>query len=381
MTRIRLAKPSVGGDELAEIERVIATGYLTQGRAVANFEQGFASMIGTTYAFATSSATTALHLSLAALGVGTGDEVVVPAYTFPATANVVVQQGAIPVIADVDPVTFAMTRETLASAVTPRTVAVIPVDPFGYPAPMQELCAFAEERGLRVIEDAACAIGARRGGHACGSFPDVGCFSFHPRKVITTGEGGMITTNDADVAERITLLRNHGGARRDGRYVFESAGFNYRLSDIAGAMGVAQLKKLPWLLATRLERARLMSRLLADVPGLLVPHEESGTVGTYQSYVVMLDEQYDRDSVIRALDRLGIETTIGTYGLHLEPYFRDRYALTPEMYPDATRAARHSLALPMYPDLTEDDVHRVADALTQVLTDEAVGAVQQSRSA
>jgi dTDP-4-amino-4,6-dideoxygalactose transaminase len=380
MTRVRLAKPSVGADELVEIERVLATGYLTQGQAVARLEREFAALVGTTYAFATSSATTALHLSLVALDVQPGDEVVVPAFTFPATANAVIQQGAVPVLADIEPSTFAVTPESVAAAITTRTVAIMPVDAFGFPAPMSELSSLARDRGLRLVEDAACAIGATRDGQACGSFPDVGCFSFHPRKVITTGEGGMITTDASELAERIALLRSHGGVRRDGRFTFEAAGFNYRLSDVAGAMGLAQMKKLPSLLTTRQDRARLLTESLRDLPGVRPPIDLQGVVSTYQSYVVVLDDWFDRDAVIRELDRLDIESTIGTYGLHLEPYFRDRYGLTPEMYPNATLAARQSLALPMYPDMTEEDVLHVADSLRQVLASNSVRPVDLPRS-
>ena len=367
MERLRLALPSVGDEELAEIAKVLATGYLTQGPAVAQFESLVADYIGVEHAFATSSATTALHLSLAALGVGPKDEVVVPAFTFPATANVVVQLGARPVFADVDPATYAVTAASIEAAMSDRTAVVMPVDPFGYPAPMREIVALAQERGVRVVEDAACAIGAFRAGEPCGSFPDLGCFSFHPRKVITTGEGGMITTNDFDLAERITLLRNHGGKRTEDRYRYEAAGFNYRLSDVAGAIGIAQMAKLPGLLERRRHLAEMMTARLSPIDGVTPPSEEVGAMATYQAYVVMLDANWDRDKAIIHLRDKGIETTLGTYGLHLEPFFANYLGTTPEMFPNATAAAERSLTLPFFPDMSDDDVDRVGSRVEEVL--------------
>ena len=262
---IRLAKPTVGADELAEIAKVMESGYLTQGPVVGEFERQIAGYVGVSHAFAMSSATTALHLGLVAMGVGPGDEVVVPAYTFPASANVVVQTGADVIFSDVDAETLAMTPSTLEAAISERTAAVMPVDPGGYPAPMAEIVEVSRRFGARVIEDAACGLGATRDGAHCGTYPDLGCFSFHPRKVITTGEGGIITTEDDHLAERIGLLRSHGGRRDDWRYRYEAAGFNYRLSDVGGAMGVAQMRKLDWILDRRRHLARLYDDRLATV--------------------------------------------------------------------------------------------------------------------
>jgi len=371
MIDVPVTRPSVGAEELAEIERVMATGHLTQGPAVAEFEAMVARYVGVEHAFATTSATTAIHLSLVALGIGPGDEVVVPAYTFPATANAVVQAGARPVLADVDLVTFALTPETVASAVTSRTKAVIPVDPFGYPADMAGIVAIARQEGLGVIEDAACAIGAVRAGTKCGGHPDLGCFSFHPRKVITTGEGGMITTNDDALAERVSLLRNHGGRRVADRQRFEAAGFNYRLSDVQGAMGIAQVRKLPHLLRRRRGLAAMLSELLVDLPGVRPPIVEEDVDPTFQSYVVLLDRAHDRDSVIRVMRDRGVQALIGTYGLHLEPYFEHLLGVGEDDFPAATIAARHTLTLPLFPDMSERDVGRVATTLSGALEDTA----------
>ena len=367
MDRLRLARPSVGEEELSKIDQVLATGYLTQGPVVAEFESLVAKRVGTKHAFATSSATTALHLSLVALEVGPGDEVIVPAFTFPATANVVVQLGAKPVLADIDLSTFAVTVDRVEPALSSRTAAVMPVDVFGFPAPMSDLCSLASDNGVRVVEDAACAIGASRAGKECGSFPDVGCLSFHPRKVITTGEGGMITTDDDDLAERIALLRNHGGSKSGGRFSYEAAGFNYRLSDVAGAIGVVQMGKLATLLELRRQRAEQLTKQLNEIEGVRPPVSEDDAVGTYQAYVALLSDRIDRDRVIAGLDALGVESTIGTYGIHLEPYYRHLLGTAPEMFPNATVAARQSIALPMFPDMSEADVDRVATAVADVI--------------
>jgi perosamine synthetase len=364
---LRLALPAVGDEELVEVARVLKSGYLTQGAAVARFEELVAAYVGVRHALAMSSATTALHLSLVAFDVSKGDDVVVPAFTFPATANVVVQTGARPVLADIDLQTFAVTEETVAEAITPATTAVMPVDPFGYPAPMEEITALADREGLRVVEDAACAIGATRHGRPCGSFRDVGCFSFHPRKVITTGEGGMITTDDDELADRIGVLRSHGGRRVDGRFRYEAAGFNYRLSDVHGALGIAQMAKIERLLARRRELAMMMNAALSGLPGVTAPAEHAGASPTYQSYVVLLGAEHDRDGVIHRLRQRGVESTLGTYGLHLEPYYRDRFGLTPDMFPKATVAARQSLALPLFPGMSDGDVERVAEAMAHAL--------------
>src|SRR5262249_25152874 len=243
-TFMRLAASYTDEDEISEIRGVLDSGYLTQGPKVAEFERLVAGSVGTRYAFATTSATTALHLSLVALDVGPGDEVLVPDFTFPATANVAIQQGARPVLVDIDLETFTIDVNDLAEKITPRSRAIIPVHTFGLSADMGPILELADVHGLAVVEDAACAIGATYYGKPVGGLAETGCFSFHPRKVITTGEGGMITTGDDLLAEKIQLLRNHGGVRREGRFTFEASGYNYRMSDILAAVGVAQMRKL-----------------------------------------------------------------------------------------------------------------------------------------
>lgn len=364
---VPLASPWTGEDELAEVAAVLASGHLSQGPRVAEFEAMVAEVTGSRYAVATSSCTTAMHLALAALGIGPGDEVLVPDFTFPATANVVVQQGAVPVLVDVEPGTYNVDPADLARHVTARTRAVMPVHLFGLSADLDPCLELAREHGLAVIEDAACAIGATYKGRPCGSVGDVGCFSFHPRKVITTGEGGMVVTDRPDVAERLRLLRSHGGVRQGGRFTFEDAGFNYRLSDVHAALGIAQMRRLPEILARRRALAARLTEQLDAMDGIRPPQEPVEAGHAYQAYVAVLDEGLDRDKVIAALAERGVESTIGTYALSAQPFFARAYGYEEGRLPCSAGLARRSLALPLFPQMSDAQVEHVAGALGAAL--------------
>lgn len=365
--RIWLARPQLGEEEIEEVRAVLDSGYLTQGPKVEQFEAMIAERTQARHAVAVTSATTALHLSLAALGIGPGDEVLVADFTFPATANVVVQQGATPVLVDIDLTTFAMNADDLARRITGRTRAIMPVHPFGLPADMDPILAIAERSGIPVVEDAACALGATYRGRAAGSLATTGCFSFHPRKSITTGEGGMVVTSDDDLAARLRLLRSHGGVRSEGRFIFEAAGYNYRLSDIHAAVGVAQMRKLDAFLAARRRVAASYDAGLASLDRLRPPVTPEWATHTYQSYVVLLDEAIDRDAVIAALRADGIETTLGTYALHAQPFFSRTYGHAAGDLPASYRAFTSTLALPLHGGLSETDVEVVVDRLGAAL--------------
>ncbi|MFF2493076.1 DegT/DnrJ/EryC1/StrS family aminotransferase [Agromyces sp. NPDC058064] len=366
---MRLNVPLLGEAELEAVGSVLATGFLTQGPRAQEFESLVAQLVATDHAYATSSATTGIHLALHACGVEPGDEVVVPDYSFPATANAVIQQGAVPVFVDIDPATFNMDPTKLEAAITDRTAAIMPVHAFGLPADMNEINAVAAARGLPVIEDAACALAATYRGAAAGALGTAGVFSFHPRKIITTGEGGMITTSDAGVAERIAVLRTHGAVRGDTYMSFVDAGYNYRLSDINAAIGIAQMERLDHILERRRSLAAAYDDRLAEVDGVTSPIVPGDRTHTFQSYVLMLDEVFDRDAVIQALKARDVETTLGTYSMHLQPYFRDRFAIADEALPESTRAHRQALTVPLYPQMTESDVDSVVDALRITLAD------------
>jgi dTDP-4-amino-4,6-dideoxygalactose transaminase len=360
---MRLNIPLTGAPEVDAVREVIESGYLTQGAKTAAFEEAVRGYTAARHAAAVSSATTGLHLALVALGVQPGDEVVIPGFSFPATANAVIQQGATPVFVDIDEATFNLDPALLDAAVTDRTRAIMPVHAFGLCADMDAINAVAARHDLPVLEDAACALGGTYGGRHAGTLGTAGVYSFHPRKIITTAEGGMITTDDDDLAKRIAVLRAHGAVRGELYMEFVEAGFNYRLSDVHAAIGLAQMTRIDDIVSGRRRAASELTSRVSGIEGVQVPTEPAGTAHTFQSYVVLLDDRIDRDEVIRRMRTRDIETTLGTYGMHLQPYFRERFGIPDEALPHTTRAHHQALTLPLYPQLTEDDMDAIADAL------------------
>jgi perosamine synthetase len=347
---IRLARPDVGDAELAAVEEVVRSGQLTMGPTVAAFEAAVAAAVGTAHAAAVSSGTAALHLALLALGIGPGDEVVVPAYTFPATANVVELCGAKAVLVDVDPDTFVLDPAAVAGAVTPRTRAVMAVHLFGRPVAWEELES-AVTQDVVLVEDAAGALGARYRGTPCGALGVAACLSFHPRKIVTTGEGGAVTTDEAQLDAAVRRLRHHGWAELGD---LPAPGFNYRLPDLLCAIGIPQLARLEELLEARERVAGWYRERLEHF--VLTPTAEDGDRHGWQAYVVQLDR---RDEALEALRTAGIEAQIGTWALHRLAPYRAQGA-----FPGADRAFERALALPFATTTTEDEVDRVASVLT-----------------
>ena len=348
--RIRLARPDVGSEELAAVAEVIESGMLTMGPRVPEFEEGLARACEVREAVAVSSGTAALHLAVLALDLQPGDEVIVPAYTFPATANVVALSGLRPVLVDVDPET--MNIDPAQIEVGPRTKAIMAVHLFGRPARVEEL------PDLPLLEDAAGALGARRGGRACGSLGLLGCLSFHPRKIVTTGEGGAVTTDDARIADTVRRLRNHGW-RSMADADMPSPSFNYRLADVLCALGIPQLRRLDELLAARTRIAAGYEERLAELP-VKLPRADDGDVHGWQAYVIGVER---RDEVLAALRAQGIEAQIGTYALPLLGAYRDQ-----GFFPGAEHAFEHALALPFHTRLTESELDRVTVALDKLVS-------------
>ena len=351
---MRLAWPDVGDGEAAAVAEVLATGQLTMGPKVAEFEAELARTCGTDHAIAVSSGTAALHLAVLALGIGEGDEVVVPAYTFPATANVVALAGARPVLVDVDPLTMNLDVDQVAAAVTRRTRAVLAVHLFGRPADWEALDA-AVPAGVALLEDAAGALGARRRGRPCGGLGALGCLSFHPRKIVTTGEGGAVTTSDARIADAVRELRHHGWQQPELRDM-PHPGLNYRLSDILCAVGLPQLRRLDELLATRARLAAAYEERLAGV--VTTPSADEGDTHGWQAYVVQVER---RDDALAALREAGIEAQIGTYALHRLGAYRHQGP-----FPGADAAFERALALPFHSRLADAEQDRVAAVLTRL---------------
>jgi dTDP-4-amino-4,6-dideoxygalactose transaminase len=350
--RIRLARPDVGEAELAAIGEVLASGQLTMGPGVRVFEALLAEACGTEHAVAVSSGTAALHLAVLALGIGTGDEVVVPAYTFPATANVVELAGAKAILVDVDPDTFNLDLSRLERALSPRTKAVLGVHLFGRPLDWRALEAAAPD-GVTLVEDAAGALGARYRGRPCGSLGVLGCLSFHPRKIVTTGEGGAVTTDDTALSERVRSLRHHGWSPSDGYDDLPRPGFNYRIPDVLCALGTPQLERLDELLAARERVAAAYDERLRGI--VETPSAADGDRHGWQAYVIRLDR---RDEALAALRADGIEAQIGTYALHRLSAYREQGA-----FPGADLAFERALALPFHTSLSDADLDRVTEVL------------------
>ena len=330
---------------------VLETGHLTMGLKVGELEGLLAEACGVEHAVAVSSGTAALHLAVLALDLSPGDEVIVPAYTFPATANVVALAGLKPVLVDVDPVT--MNVDPAQVELRRRTKAIVAVHLFGRPARVEELPT------TTLIEDAAGALGARRKGKPCGGLGLLGCLSFHPRKIVTTGEGGAVTTSDGGFADSVRQLRNHGW-QPPGMSDMPAAGLNYRLSDVLCAVGIPQLRRLDELLARRDELAAAYRERLADLP-VLLPGADEGDRHGWQAYVIQVER---RNEVLDGLRARGVEAQIGTFALHRLTAYADQGP-----FPGADHAFARALALPFHSRLTDSDLDRVAEALTQVVSE------------
>jgi perosamine synthetase len=346
---IRLAFPDVGEEELDAVREVLESGALTMGPKVAELEELVAAACGVEHAVAVSNGTAAIHLAVLALGIGPGDEVIVPAYTFPATANVVRLAGAEAVLVDVDPSTFNLDVDRVYDAVTPRTKAVLAVHLFGRPLDWTALQS-AVSPEIHLLEDAAGALGARWQGMPCGGLGVLGCLSFHPRKIVTTGEGGAVTTGDAELADSVRRLRHHG-LDPDADIVAPST--NYRLADILCAIGIPQLRRLDVLLAVRTRIADAYTERLRGV--VETPSADEGDVHGWQAYVVRLDR---RDEALATLRAEGIEVQIGTYALHRLSAYADQGP-----FPGADAAFERGLALPLHSRLTESELDRVAEGV------------------
>ncbi|MEQ1861197.1 MAG: aminotransferase class I/II-fold pyridoxal phosphate-dependent enzyme [Chthoniobacteraceae bacterium] len=363
--KLPVTQPSLGGNELKYVSDCIATSWISsQGGYVTQFEQAFARFHDVPHALTVSNGTTALHLALVALGIGPGDEVIVPDLTFAASANVVIHCGAKPVLADVDARTWTLDPADFARKITPRTKAVMPVHLYGHPCDMDPIMEVARLHRLFVVEDCAEALGARYKGRLVGTFGDAGCFSFFANKVITTGEGGMVFTRDVALHQRMNVLRDHG-MEKGRRYWHIHPGFNYRMTNIQAAIGLAQMERIDFFLERHREIARHYSERLRGLPGITLPPAESWAENIYWLYSILIDEAragLTRDALVRYLAEHGVETRNLFYPLHIMPPYPHEGDL-----PVSTQLSARGLSLPTSKDLEPAQIDRVCDAIAQAL--------------
>jgi perosamine synthetase len=378
MVKIPVARPDLGDEEVALVTETIRSGWITQGPRVAEFERAFAACTDADHAVAVSSCTTALHLALKVLGVGDGDEVISPSHTFIATANAIRYCGARPVFVDIDPVSLNLDPRLISAAITPRTKAIMVVHQVGRPADLEALSAISRERGIPLLEDAACAIGSEYQGRKIGHnhFSALVCFSFHPRKIVSTGDGGMITTGNADWAARLRQLRQHGMSVNDlqrhnsATVVTESypeLGYNYRLTDLQAAMGIAQLRRLPQILARRRELAAHYDRVLSGLPQLELFRQPAGSLWNHQTYLVRLRDATPacRDEVMQRMLHAGIATRRGIMSIHREACYVSAYGT--RSLPESEKASDQCICLPLFSQLTGAEQDHVVEQLRRAL--------------
>lgn len=367
---IRLAVPDIREDDIARMVEVVRSGQLVQGKAVEEFEATLVAFSGIPHCVAVSSGTSALHLALLALGVGAGDRVIVPAFTYPATANAVELVGAESVLCDVDPQSYVVTPEAIETLLDSEqghgVKAIMLVHEFGFPVQVERICAMAAQRGIKVIEDAACALGTVADGFHPGHYSDVACFSFHPRKAITTGEGGAMMCRDEGVAALSRRLRNHGTQPRDGRMDFTEAGLNYRLTNFQAALGVGQIARFSEELALRKQMVALYCELLEGQGGIVLPQRDAGH--SWQSFMLVLAPGL-RERVKKMMLERGVEVNLGAHALNCLSYFQQTYGVGAASCPVSTRLYGDGLVLPLHGRMSMDEIRDVAKRLLSCISD------------
>jgi len=356
-------RPNLGDEEVQAVKEVFASKFLTEGDYTKKFERAFADYLNVRHALATTSCTRAMELALRVLEIGPGDEVIVPDFTHPATGNVVMIVGAKPVLVDIDLETYNLNPDAVKKAISKRTKAIMPVSLFGNPVDMKPLKEMQQKHGFHIIEDAACTVGAEVDGKKVGSQADLTCFSLHPRKIITTGEGGMLVTNDDKLAEK-AMAYKHFGFTDSSRTTQIYPGSNYLFNNILGAIGLVQLSKIGKILSARLKAAANYTKLLSSVDGITPPFVRNGTTHTFQSYCTFVKKRGLRDSLKQYLLQRNVEAQIGTYALHLQQSYKDaKY----EELVNSTLAFENVLTLPLHGELSFDDQKYVIDSIQEFL--------------
>ncbi len=361
--------PKIGEEEVEAVVKVLRSGILTSGLGagpmVTQFEKNFAKFAGVKHAIAMNTGTAALHSAIVAAGVKHGDEVILPSFTFVATAEAVVLAGGKPVFADIDPETFNVSPAEIEKALTKKTKAIVPVDLYGLPAESKPIREIADKHGLAVVEDAAQAHGATCGGKPAGVFADAACWSFYASKNMTTGEGGMVTTGDDEIAETIRLIRTHG---EKAKYASLMLGTNYRMSEVQAAIGLVQLEKLPAFVAKRRENARRLTKILAKAERLKLPEEPKGYQHSWYLYTVRLKDasETERNKLVEELRRKDIGAAVYYVNpVHLMPYYRESFG--GRKLPETEKAAKQVFSLPIHPSVTEEQIDYIGKTLLKLL--------------
>ena len=373
---IPVTRPYFSDKEEKTLQETVRSGWVAQGPKVKAFEKAVASYVGAPFAVAANSCTSALQLSLEVLGVGPGDEVIVPSFTFVATANAVVHRGAKPVFVDIDPRTYNLDPSAVERAASSRTKVILAVDQIGLPADLDAIHAVARSHSFHVLEDAACALGSEYRGKRIGNLSELSCFSFHPRKVITTGEGGIITTPRQEYAELLRTKVSHGATISDlawhqsSKILIEEYrvfGFNYRMSDLQAAVGLAQMEKLEEILAKRRFLAERYNQAFSSIPEVVPPVEPAGYKANFQTYMIRVlpKAKRNREEIMQDLLEKGISTRRGMMAIHLEPAYLERFGKV--SLPETERATRECLVLPLFPQMTAEEQDYVIESLKEAL--------------
>ncbi len=373
---VPLMRPWLGEEEVAAVREVILSGWICIGPKVAELERRIAELVGARHGVATTSATSALHLTMQLLGVGPGDEVILPSFTCMANANAVVIAGATPKFADIQRDTYNLDPEDVERRIGPKTKAIMMVDQIGLPADLDALRAVAAKHGVALFDDAATAFGAKYEGRYLGGHGVPTCYSFHPRKMITTGEGGMLMIDDDAQAERARVLRSTGASISDLKrhqakgalfQEYHESGYNYRLTDMQAAMGLVQLTKLPQMLEQRAAQARFYTERLSQLDEVVPPFVPEYATHAWSSYCIRLrpNAKVSADDLVRRMAERNVSCRRGIQPLHFEPYFREQWKH--ERFPETEAAARETLFLPIFPGLTEKEMNQVVEALRQSL--------------
>ncbi len=360
---IPLMSPDITEQDIKVVTDVLKSGMLVQGKKVAEMEEHLAKYLGVEHAIALSNGTSTLHLALITLGIGPGDEVIVPAFSYIATANVVELVGAKPIFVDIDIDTFNIDSHQIEKHITSKTKAIMPVNEFGLASELTAIIELAKKYNLPVIEDSACALGAKENNKFTGTFGTFGSFSFHPRKAITSGEGGVLVTNNKDLADKVRILRNHGIEIQNGNMEFVAAGFNYRMTDFQAAMINNQLERIENIITKRQELANIYNQNIKN-PKFKKPTVPNNKLHTWQTYHVVLDKTLNRNEVITDLKNKAIGTNYGAQCMPHQQYFKKKYNLNcEELFPNSMLAYTQGLALPLYEKLNSDDINYVAQII------------------